>query len=189
MGAATSKHRDSQGKKTFESDLNNASPPPYDELPPKQREPTLKKTSDALPRPYDEHPTKTGVKASDTPKWTWNNAQCRDWIMLILEKGGKDRSTAETFAKLFEGSGPNLCMNDFDWWVDRFGPNGSIMHYSLVGYSKDEVPKRFYNAIGHLNNPKYYDTKREIERREGRALGSWRTDVPPWIAGSLEKYN
>lgn len=54
----------------------------------------------------------------------------------MLEKGGKEREEAKTLAEKFEGFGPTLWLNTYQFYRDWFGANGCAIHALLVEASR-----------------------------------------------------
>ena len=73
------------------------------------------------------------VKASSTPQWRWTNAQCREWITLVLtEYSGKEPKTARGLADEFLGFGPNLYLMSWKEWHAWLGADGRAIFAILV---------------------------------------------------------
>ena len=85
------------------------------------------------------------VKASSTPQWRWTNAQCREWITLVLtEYSGKEPKTARGLADEFLGFGPNLYMMSWKEWHAWLGADGQAIFAILmeVHGEKGAVPSQ-----------------------------------------------
>jgi hypothetical protein len=88
---------------------------------------------------------KVHIRASSTPQWRWTNAQCQDWITLVLtEYSGKDPETARSLADEFMGFGPNLYMLGWKEWHAWLGVDGQAIFAILmeVHGEKGAVPSQ-----------------------------------------------
>jgi hypothetical protein len=138
MGSTSSKIPPAKSKRAgsqqdFKSDDSNSAPPPY---------------TGVQGNPIQNGPVR--IKSSDIPQWAWTNEQCRQWITLMLEKGGKEHGEAERLAENFQGFGPNLWLNTYKTYCDWFGAaNGQAIYALLLGVrgEKGAVPKTV--AIRH----------------------------------------
>lgn len=117
-------------------------PPPYEstdstsQLP--QKQPIMTSAQDMLsnnsPQPVKDY----NIQASSTPQWRWTNAQCRDWITLVLTKySGKEPETARALAKQFKGFGPNLYILSWTEWDAWLGPDGQAI-FAILMEVRDE---------------------------------------------------
>lgn len=126
--------------------------------------------STTSPPPYNKittsgKKTKIGIDACSVPQWTWDNAQCRSWLIEVLVKGGEDRDHAEALITPYKGFGPNLWLLDFHTWRDWLGGTGAAIYYILEDRStkKGGVPRGL--IINHYQ-PGWYELERNKDRQK-----------------------
>jgi hypothetical protein len=140
-------------------------PPPYDEIGKTQTGRPLTDTTSKLPHIFSwsfdqqsivthtqdavsmnaSRAVKVHIKASSTPQWRWTNAQCQDWITLVLtEYSGKEPETARGLADEFLGFGPNLYLMSWKEWHAWLGADGQAIFAILmeVHGEKGAVPSQ-----------------------------------------------
>ena len=79
------------------------------------------------------------IKGSDSPKYAWSNAECREWLFLFLrDHCGKPEDYSKNIAHAFEGCGPSLWM-PYSYWRERLKKMvaWSIYFFLLSAYSKE----------------------------------------------------
>ena len=95
-------------------------------------------SSSPSPPSYEEI-AKDQTQATDTPKYEWNNSECRDWIYAVLvEKCERSRAYAEK-ANQFYGCGPNLWIKDWTAWWKLLGDDGYAVYIFLLKAYKTEM--------------------------------------------------
>lgn len=72
------------------------------------------------------------ITGTSTPKYEWDNAQCRTWTQAVLtERCGRNTEYANTKAHQFEGCGPNLWLRERKKWIATSRDDGVALSHFL----------------------------------------------------------
>lgn len=105
------------------------------------------------PPPYTQHIDRTApdtnlpkatIQALDTPRWKWDEHQCREWLCAVLIHCGRAPEEANAMSQEWNGYGIQLYTTRKEQWFEELESlEATTIWSALLEAHANEVPRSF----------------------------------------------